>query len=164
MLHSSAEEHFQKLTKVFRRIQDNLHKDDLDDFFKTAYHLIEITNMDENATSSQKSMASALRQDIEMQICRDIANAAKHFRLDPKRNPSPTIERASTCEGFGVGRFGKGAYGIGEQSVTLHLSDGTTTNALILVERIFAKWAEIFTGRTPAPDPASPSSPRASAR
>ncbi len=154
MLLVSAAEHFQKLEKVVGRIKGGLHKDDLDEFFKTAYHLIEVTERDEGTTLIQKSMASALRQDIDIKICRDIANASKHFRLDPKLNPSPTIERASTCEGFGVGRFGKGAYGIGEQSVTLHLSDGTTTNALSLVERIFAKWAEIFTGRTPAPDPA----------
>ena len=52
--------------------------------------------------------------------------------------------RRPTWEGFGVGRFGKGGYGIGEQSINLYLSDGTKTDALSLVERIFAKWTEIF--------------------
>lgn len=152
MLHNSAAEHFQKLEKIFGRINGGLHKDDLDDFFKTAYHLIEITEKDEGTSLVQKSMAAALRQDIDMKICRDIANASKHFRLDPKLNPSPTVERTSTCEGFGVGRFGKSGYGIGEQSITLYLSDGTDTDALSLVERIFTKWTDIFNGNKPAPD------------
>ena len=75
MLLVSAAEHFQKLEKVVGRIKGGLHKDDLDEFFKTAYHLIEVTERDEGTTLIQKSMASALRQDIDIRICRDIANA-----------------------------------------------------------------------------------------
>ena len=165
MLHNSAAEHFWKLEKIFGRINGGLHKDDLDDFFKTAYHLIEITEKDEGTSLVQKTMAAALRQDIDMKICRDIANASKHFRLDPKRNPSPTVDCTSTCEGFGAGRFGKSGYGIGEQSVSLHLSDGKSEHALCLVERIFEKWASIFNSATstPTPDPAQLGRLRASA-
>ena len=106
--------YFQNLEKIFGRINGRLHKDVLEEFFKTAYHLIEITEKDEGTSLVQKTMAAALRQDIDMKIYRDIANASKHFSLDPKRNPSPTDDRTSTCEGFGVGRFGKSGYGIGE--------------------------------------------------
>lgn len=144
MLHSSAAEHFKKLRKVFKRVEEALHKDDLDDFFKTAYHLLEITEKDKATTPLQKSAAAALRQDIDFQVCRDIANSEKHFGLDPKRNPTPAIVAAPVLEGYGVGRFGKGGFGVGEQSVSLLLSDGTTQDALGLVRRVFKKWFSVF--------------------
>ena len=79
-----------------------------------------------------------------MQICRDICNGQKHFTLDPRRNPNPKVSSATTREGYGVGGHGKGGYGIGEQSVTINLSDGTQRDALDLVHAIAAKWAAIF--------------------
>ena len=144
MLHKTAAEHFDKLKKVAARIENEVHKDDLDDFFKTAYHLLEITREDPTATPAQKAGADALRRHAEFAICRDICNGQKHFRLDPKRNPNPVVADAKTEEGYGVGRFGAGGYGVGEQSVTVELSDGTTRNALDLVRAVMAKWIGVF--------------------
>lgn len=144
MLHRSAREHYEKLQRVIARIDQAVHKDDLDDFFKTAFHLIEVTEKDPSTASSQKSAASALKNDSDMRMCRDICNGQKHFTLDPKRNPTPVVASASTRQGYGVGGYGKGGFGVGEQSVTINLSDGTTRDAHDLVRVIAAKWAGIF--------------------
>src|SRR4051794_29718424 len=95
MLHHSAREHYEKLQRVVSRIDQAVHKDDLDDFFKTAYHLIEITEKDPSTTAAQRAGANALRSDSDMQICRDICNGQKHFSLDPKRNPNPLVKSAT---------------------------------------------------------------------
>jgi hypothetical protein len=121
-----------------------LHKDDLDDFFKTAYHLVEITEKDAATTPIHKAGATALRQDVDFRICRDITNSSKHFGLDAGRNPAPIVREASTHEGFRVGRYGMSAYGVGEQSVFLHLSDGNSIDVLGLVRRVFEKWSAVF--------------------
>jgi hypothetical protein len=144
MLHTSAAEHFEKLKKVLKRIDEAVHKDDLDDFFKTAYHLIEIIEKDAATTPIQKTGATALRLDVDFRICREIANSSKHFGLDARRNPAPVFKNASTLEGFGVGRYGMSAYGVGEQSISIHLSDGTSIDAQGLVRRIFEKWSAVI--------------------
>lgn len=144
MLHLSAREHYEKLQRVIGRIDQAVHRDDLDDFFKTAYHLIEITEKDPSTTPAQKTAARGLRRDRDMQICRDICTGEKHFTLDPIRNPNPIVRNATTRQGYGVGGYGKGAYGVGEQSVTINLSDGSTRNALDLVHVIAAKWNATF--------------------
>jgi hypothetical protein len=70
---------------------------------------------------SAEGAASALRRDPEIELCREIANRQKHFTLSPRSHPSPAIAGATIRQGYGMGRFGKGAYGVGEQSVTLNL-------------------------------------------
>jgi hypothetical protein len=54
MLHKSAAEHLDKLIRVAARVDREVHKDDLDDFFKTAYHLVEITEKDPPAARSKR--------------------------------------------------------------------------------------------------------------
>ena len=144
MLHKTAMEHHEKLKRVTDRINTAVHKDDLDDFFKTAYHLIEITKRDPATSATQKSAAKALRNDVDLQICRDICNGQKHFTLDPKKNPKPKVLGTTTQQGFGVGGYSKGGYGVGEQSVTIQLSDGTERNARDLVASIAGKWWAIL--------------------
>jgi hypothetical protein len=121
-----------------------MHKDDLDDFFKTAYHLVEITEQDPATSAAQKTAARALRTDDDIRVCRDICNGEKHFNLDPKRNPNPRVKSATTRQGYGVGGYGKGAYGVGEQSVTINLSDGTTRDASDLVHAVAMKWSKVL--------------------
>lgn len=144
MLHKSAAEHLDKLIRVAARVDREVHKDDLDDFFKTAYHLVEITEKDPTSSPEQKAAATALRRDPDIAISRDICNGQKHVKLDPKRNPNPVVAGAETKGGYGVGRYGAGAYGVGEQSVTITLSDGTTRNALDLVRAVTTKWRDAF--------------------
>jgi hypothetical protein len=142
--HTTASEHFNKLKRVYGQLDAEVHKDDLDDFFKTAYHLIEITEKCSTTTATQKAQASALRRDLDMELSREIANRQKHYTLSPRSHPSPAIASATVAQGFGVGRFGAGAYGVGEQSVVLNFIDGTQRDARDLANAIFQKFANIF--------------------
>jgi hypothetical protein len=142
--HSTAQEHFEKLKRVRGRLNAEVHKDDLDDFFKTAYHLIENTEKCSNTAAAQRSQATALRGDPELELCREITNRQKHYTLLPHSHPSPKVASATIAQGYGVGRYGAGAYGVGEQLVTLHFSDGTQRDAHDLANSIFSKWALIF--------------------
>jgi hypothetical protein len=142
--HTTAAEHYAKLKRVRGRLDAEVHRDDLDDFFKTAYHLIEITEKCSTTTSAQKAQASALCGDPEIELCREIANRQKHFTLSPLSHPSPAITDAMIRQGYGMGRFGKGGYGVGEQSVRLNFTDGTQRDARDLASSIFGKFARIF--------------------
>jgi hypothetical protein len=142
MLHTSAVEHHYKLKRVTKRIEDAVHKDDLDDFFKTAYHLVEITEKDPATTAAQKAAATALRSDPDLRICRDICNGQKHFKL---KNPaSAVVTGATTRQGYGMGGYGKGGSGVGEQSVTIDLAGGQQVSALDVVRRVASKWNAIL--------------------
>jgi hypothetical protein len=142
--HTTAAEHFEKLKRVHARLDGEVHKDDLDDFFKTAYHLIENIEKCSNTTVEQKLTAKALRSDPEMELCREICNLQKHYTLRPKSHPSPAIANADIQQGFGIGRFGKGGFGVGEQSVWLNFNDGTQRDAHVLAGSIFGKFARVF--------------------
>src|SRR5688500_18531056 len=125
VFHNSAADHFGKLNRLANRIEKAVHKDDLDDYLKSAYHLLEIVEKDPNTSSCQKAQAKALRSDPEFQLCREITNRQKHFVLNAKQHPNPRVKDATIEQGFGVGRYGAGAYEVGEQSVTINLNDGT---------------------------------------
>jgi len=43
-----------------------------------------------------------------------------------------------------VGRFGKGAYGIGEESIVIRLNDGSTIDCLVFVLDVLSVWDKFF--------------------
>lgn len=45
-LHKNAIEHFEKINRVYAKLDKVWHRDDFDDFFKSAYHILEITERD----------------------------------------------------------------------------------------------------------------------
>jgi hypothetical protein len=145
-LHNTAAEHYQKLRRLHQRLQAEVHRDDLDDFFKTAYHLIEIIEKDPKTDGVQKTMATALEFDADLKLCGEITNRQKHYTLNPRHHPDPQVQGASIQEGYDVGRYGAGDYDAGEQSVVLNLADGTSRDALDLVNAVMAKFASIFPG------------------
>lgn len=146
VLHATAADHFMKLRRVYARLENEVHRDDLDNFFKTAYHLIENTEKDILANAAQKAAATAIRSDADIELCREITNKQKHYTLKPKSDASAKIKGASVEQGFGVGRYGAGGYGVGEQSITLQFKDGTSRDALDLVCSIMKKFEPIFPG------------------
>jgi hypothetical protein len=137
LLNRGSAGQFEKLTRERDQIEKSVDEDRLENFFKTAWHLIEIVEKDPATTQTQKDKGKSLRKTPLMTICCEIANSQKHFRLDPKRYPRPTVQDSTVAQGFGRGRFGKGAFGKGEQSVRIDFSDGTSADALALVRDIF---------------------------
>ena len=75
-------------------------------------------------------------------ICRDLANASKHFKLDYKNRKIDSAKSVQGC--FGTGRFGKGDYGIGEEKITIKCSDGHEYKALEIARSILKVWDDFF--------------------
>src|SRR5580704_8033199 len=89
MLHTTAQERYQKLKRVFGRLMKNFNRDDLDEFIQTANSLREWIQRDPALTREQRKAAEAFAvpQGLDWQVCHQIANHQKH--AGPKSgNPS----------------------------------------------------------------------------
>lgn len=83
----------------------------------------------------------ALRSDPTLKVCGDLANASKHFELDKR---VPITKSASSAQGWGLGRYGHGGYGIGEEKITVELNDGTRISCLDFVQQVLVVWRTLF--------------------
>jgi hypothetical protein len=116
-LHPTAAENFQKLRWIYEWIDAHeMNKHALGIFFIVAYHLIECIEKDKASSTDLKARAGALRRDGEIKLCRELANGEKHFELDARQGVRH-ITGQETAQGWDVGRFGAGRYGVGEESV-----------------------------------------------
>jgi len=78
-----------------------------------------------------------------IRLCGEIANGSKHFVLDKPRNPK--TRTITSSQGWGMGRYGKGAYGIGEESIIIEMADGTKRDCLEFVDDVVAFWESFLT-------------------
>lgn len=76
-------------------------------------------------------------------MCRDLANASKHFELRSDYRDRVTDE-VSVASGYGAGRFGVDAYGVGEPSVIIVREDRSRINALEFADKTLETWREFF--------------------
>lgn len=141
VFHTSAHEVYNKLFRELLEIEREVHIDKLDHFIQTARNLLEAVQADStNTTREQRRLIGRLKSDQDFRVCNDIANRQKHFR--PKQGD---LAKGATVRcGFGVGRFGRGGFGVGEQTVVIELADGSTENALEFVRRIAEKLKPLF--------------------
>ena|SRR2546426_11520060 len=112
-------------------------------FVVTAYSLIDWIRHDPTVPASAKtpSTIASIRNNPWLLLCGDAATGAKHFKLTTR---APTADKVSVASGWGVGRYGKGAYGAGEEQITVHLPDGTVYGALDLVGGVLKAWENFF--------------------
>ena len=107
--------------------------------------MIDWVKNDPSVPPCAKGDVQTLYSDTWLKVCRDLANASKHFELKPNsRNRPPVTADASSSSGFGVGRFGKGEFGIGEESIEIELNTGTTFQCAELVNGVIASWQTFF--------------------
>jgi hypothetical protein len=135
---SSARDLFGKLNRDAALLNQEVTTDRFFNFVITGYSLIDWVKKDSAFASTD---VQALYSNQWLKICGELANASKHFELD-KRNP--VTKAASSMQGWGVGRFGHGEYGIGEEAITVALNDGTTISCLDLVREVVTVWQMIF--------------------
>ena len=112
-------------------------------FVLTGYALIDWIKNDPAVpgAAKQHSVVHALYADRALKVCGDLANSVKHFTLTSRM---PITRDADTESGFGVGRYGTGGYGEGEEEIVITLNDGTVLNALDFVQDVLTVWKTFF--------------------
>jgi hypothetical protein len=112
-------------------------------FVVTGYSMIDWVKNDPSvpATAKAGSVVQDLYKDKWLKVCGDLATASKHFTLTSR---VPITSAATTAQGFGLGRYGKGGYGVGEESIEVQLNDGTSFHCLDLVQGVVASWQSFF--------------------
>jgi hypothetical protein len=140
----SARDLLAKLERDAALLREEVSSDRFFNFVVTAYSLADWIEKDPSVPASARSSLQQFRGTSEIQTCRDLANASKHFELDKKMSPSPTVATAESEEGFGVGRFGVGGYGVGEEEITVTLTAGNVINGLDVMENAVRAWKQFF--------------------
>lgn len=132
-----------KLQRDAAALDEEVTSDRLFNFVVTGYSMIDWVRNDPSVPSTAKAPAivQGLSNDHWLKVCGDIANASKHFTLTRR---APITVSASSSRGFGVGRFGKGGYGVGEEIIEVHLNDGTSFHCLDLVQGVLSSWQTFF--------------------
>jgi len=132
-----------KLHREYGRLKDEVSSDNLFNFVVTGYHIIDWIKNDPSIPTPAKTAVKSMYKNTHIAVCRELANASKHFALD-KTNKSPVVAKTSAISGYGVGGYGKGAYGTGEESIVVVLTDGQRFDALELAQNVVAAWEEFF--------------------
>lgn len=135
---------FAKLEREAGKLRQEVSSDDFFNFVVTAYSLADWIQNDPSVDASAIADLHRFRSSPCIRICRDLANSSKHFILDPRRNPTPKVESASSDQGFGMGRFGFGDFGLGEEQITVVLTDGETLDGLQFVDDVLREWKLFF--------------------
>ncbi|HEU5341666.1 hypothetical protein [Edaphobacter sp.] len=134
----SADDLFEKLKRDATLLDSEVTTDRFFNFVITGYSLIDWVKADPAMATVEVESLYANRW---LKICGDLATAGKHFELS-RRLPI-TIE-ASSSQGYGCGRYGRGGYGTGEEQIQIKLNDGTVINCLDFVREVVAFWAMVF--------------------
>ncbi|MFC1737970.1 hypothetical protein ACFL1G_02845 [Planctomycetota bacterium] len=110
----------------------------------TGYHIIDWIENNKSIPRAAREAAEKMREDKYISICRDLANASKHFKLrkDYKNRKTDSVE--SVQGPCGTGRYGKGLCGIGEEQITIECLDGDKYDALEIARAILKTWDDFF--------------------
>jgi hypothetical protein len=113
-------------------------------FADHAWHLRDWIMTDPSVPRAAKDEASSFQHAPPIQalcICKDIINSHKHMEIT---RYTPSTEDASSNRGWGVGRYGEGGFGVGEEQISFTMKDGTRFDALEVVEAIVRFWDDFF--------------------
>jgi hypothetical protein len=133
----SAKDLHAKLQRNAALLDKEVSSDAFFNFVVTGYSLIDWIEKDPGVPAAAKTQIDALYADKWLKVCGDLATAAKHFALTQRK---PITSSATSQQGYGMGRYGKGAWGVGEESIEVALNDGTRFSALELVEGVLGTW------------------------
>jgi hypothetical protein len=133
-----------KLQRERARLQTEVTSDDFFNFVVTCYHLIDWIKNDPSIPNDSKEAVKRAYSNTYIAASRDLANASKHFTLRPGRSPR-VVADATSERGYGLGRYGAGPFGIGEESIMIVLIDGTSYPILDFVDGALAYWEQFFT-------------------
>jgi hypothetical protein len=138
---SSARSLYEKLQRDAEALEEEVNSDRFFNFFVTGYSLIDWVKKDPSVPQTAQTAVNDIRDDQWIKTCRDIANASKHFTLNYS---NPTTSSVTSEQGFGVGRYGLGGFGLGEERINVTLTDGSSFDCLKLVDGVMNTWKNFF--------------------
>jgi hypothetical protein len=131
----------EKLKRDGALLDQEVTSDRFFNFVITGYSLIDWIKNSASVPATARNAGTAMYQDHWIKICGDIAAASKHFTLTRR---VPITSSAESEQGYGLGRYGKGGYGIGEHSIQIQLNDGSSISCLELVKKVIDAWETFF--------------------
>ena len=138
---SSARSLYEKLQRDAEALEEEVNSDRFFNFFVTGYSLIDWVKKDPSVPQTAQTAVNDIRDDQWIKTCRDIANASKHFTLNYS---NPTTSSVTSEQGLGVGRYGLGGFGLGEERINVTLTDGSSFDCLKLVDGVMNTWKNFF--------------------
>ena len=140
---STAADLFHKLQRDVERLNQEITSDDFFDFVITGYSLLDWVKNAPSlpATAKSQSEIASLYQEPWLKVCGELANASKHFTLTKQ---TPITSSATSTRGVGEGGHGKGRYGVGEESIEVAISKGSTWMALEFAAGVIQAWLVFF--------------------
>jgi Protein of unknown function (DUF2442) len=139
----SASDLLAKIKRDAAALEEQVTSDRFFNFVVTAYSLIDWIKNDPIVPPSAKTDVNSLY--IKLKICHELANSSKHFVLKTKKGRRPVTNGVTSKRGWGLGRFGRGPYGVGEEDININLSDGSTLNLLKFKDDVLTVWTNFFT-------------------
>lgn len=139
----SAVDLFHKLQRDAELLNEEVTDDRFFNFVVTGYSLIDWVKHDPALPPSARMSDEihTLYKEPWLRVCGDLATASKHFLLTKR---TPIIAKANSTAGYGVGRFGKGAFNAGEERIELSINDGSTWTALEFSTGVIQAWLQFF--------------------
>ena len=134
-----------KLDRDFALLKDEASSDRFFNFVVTAYSLCDWIKNDPSVPAAAKADLERFRAQQKLLVCRDVTNASKHFELDERSQAKSITDRVDSSRGYGVGRFGIGPYGVGEEQITLRFSDRTAFGVLEFAADVLSAWQSFLT-------------------
>ena len=129
---------FEKLMRDAALLNDEVTSDRFFNFVLTGYSIIDWLKHEPSVSAGD---VQSMYKNPWIRVCGELANASKHFKLDKQ---STAVADTQRHQGWGRGRYGKGGWGVGEQQITLSLSDGSSIDCLEFVKRVIAVWEAFF--------------------
>jgi hypothetical protein len=135
---------------LFRKLQRDVARLDLevtdDQFFNlviTGYSLIDWVKNDPSlpVTARTPDSIAGLHNEPWLKVCGDLANASKHFVLTTRK---PVTSEVTSKSGYGIGRYGKGAFGEGERDIEVHIHGAPIWSALEFSLGVLQAWIAFF--------------------
>ena len=134
----------EKLEREHVLLTHSVSSDGLFNFAVTSYCLFDWITAEQSIPTSVKRELSTFRKNKELLICRDIANASKHFTLNADSRAKALTSTVTSEQGYGVGRFGVGNFGSGEEKITIFLSDNTEVDVVEWSTTVLMHWSNFF--------------------
>jgi hypothetical protein len=143
----SARSLYEKLQRDAEALEKEVNSDRFFNFVVTGYSLIDWVKEDPSVPQTVQTAVNDIHNDIHhdqwiwIKRCGDIAIASKHFTVKYRELITSSV---TSEQGLGVGRYGRGGFGLGEERIEVTLTDGSSFDCFELVNGVMNTWNNFF--------------------